>query len=118
MNILRKRAQETTSPHRSRFYCGSYREADSLLLQGRPSGEFLVPVIGSPCRSLVPILQLESALASEISSKPWGCTVDILDLLTRAALELIAQGGLGHTFNSFENSKEFMEFQWAITSVL
>jgi len=61
--------------------------------------------------------QLQSSLANEVPST--GCTVDILDSLTRVALELIAQGGLGHTFNSFnEDSEEFKEFQWAITSVL
>ncbi|KAF8225656.1 cytochrome P450 [Tricholoma matsutake] len=61
--------------------------------------------------------QLRSSLATEVP--PAGCTIDILDHLTRTALELIAQGGLGHTFNSFDkNSQEFKEFQWAITSIL
>lgn len=61
--------------------------------------------------------QLQLTLAVDVPAG--GCTVDILDYLTRVALELIAQGGLGHSFNSFDrNSKEFTEFQWAITSVL
>ena len=46
-------------------------------------------------------------------------TVDILDRLTRTALELISQGGIGHTFNSFDkNSKEFHEFHEALKDVL
>lgn len=45
--------------------------------------------------------------------------MDILDGLTRTALELISQGGMGHTFNSFdENSKEFSEFHEALKDVL
>ncbi|KAF8064824.1 cytochrome P450 [Lyophyllum atratum] len=63
--------------------------------------------------------QLQTALNAEIMDQPQGHEIDILDRLVRTTLELIAQGGLGHTFNSFDHdSKEFKEFHWAITSVL
>ena len=45
--------------------------------------------------------------------------VDILDPLTRTALEIIAQGGIGHTFNSFDkDSKEFNNFHEALKVVM
>ncbi|KAG6873878.1 hypothetical protein C0995_009657 [Termitomyces sp. Mi166 len=63
-----------------------------------------------------PILQ--ASLNADLVNKPKGQEIDILDRL-RTTLELIAQGGLGYTFNSFDrDSKEFNEFHWAITSVL
>ncbi|KAG6917703.1 hypothetical protein DXG01_001475 [Tephrocybe rancida] len=65
------------------------------------------------------IHQLQAAINAELVDKPQGLEVDILDWLVRTTLELIAQAGLGHTFNSFDHtSREFKEFQWAITSVL
>ncbi|RDB16522.1 hypothetical protein Hypma_002893 [Hypsizygus marmoreus] len=63
--------------------------------------------------------QMKATLAAELASKPRGQEIDILDVTVRTSLELIAQAGLGHTFNSFDrDSKEFKEFHWAITSVL
>ncbi|KAF5368275.1 hypothetical protein D9615_010373 [Tricholomella constricta] len=63
--------------------------------------------------------QLQASLNADLADKPQGHEIDILDRLVRTTLELIAQGGLGHTFNSFDhNSQEFMDFHWAITSVL
>jgi len=63
--------------------------------------------------------QLQANLDAEIAESPKGHEIDILDRLVRTTLELIAQGGLGHTFDSFNpKSKEFIEFHWAITSVL
>ncbi|KAF8958854.1 cytochrome P450 [Flammula alnicola] len=63
-------------------------------------------------------IELRERLAAEIKSKSDN-TVDILDRLTRTALELISQGGIGHTFNSFDrNSKEFLEFHEALKDVL
>ncbi|PPR01289.1 hypothetical protein CVT24_006364 [Panaeolus cyanescens] len=62
--------------------------------------------------------ELRDRLKSEVKSNP-GATLDILDRLTRTALELISQGGIGHTFNSFDkNSKEFHEFHEALKDVL
>ncbi|KAF8880306.1 cytochrome P450 [Infundibulicybe gibba] len=62
--------------------------------------------------------QLQTSLETEILERP-GQSIDILDHFTRTALELISQGGLGHTFNSFDrDSKEFVRFYWALTSVL
>ncbi|KAG5640549.1 hypothetical protein DXG03_008123, partial [Asterophora parasitica] len=63
--------------------------------------------------------QLQASLNAEIAEQPEGHEIDILDRLVRTTLELIAQGGLGHTFNSFDhNSQEFKDFHWAITSCL
>ena len=62
--------------------------------------------------------ELRDRLASELASTS-NNTVDILDHLTRTALELISQGGIGHTFNSFDkNSKEFRQFHEALKDVL
>ncbi|KAL0563950.1 hypothetical protein V5O48_018108, partial [Marasmius crinis-equi] len=61
--------------------------------------------------------QSRDALAEAVKSS--NGVVDILDHLTRTALELISQGGLGHSFNSFDrNSKEFNEFHEALKTVL
>ncbi|KAJ8086661.1 hypothetical protein PM082_005484 [Marasmius tenuissimus] len=58
------------------------------------------------------------ALAKAVHSSSNG-VVDVLDHLTRTALELISQGGLGHSFNSFDHgSKEFNEFHEALKTVL
>ncbi|KAJ7103844.1 cytochrome P450 [Mycena epipterygia] len=63
--------------------------------------------------------KLQSKLTSRLSGKPPGQVVDMLDYLTRAALEIIGTAGIGHTFNSFDDKSEaFDEFQGAITSVL
>ncbi|RDB16544.1 hypothetical protein Hypma_002917 [Hypsizygus marmoreus] len=63
--------------------------------------------------------QMKASLAADLASAPPGQEIDILDVTVRTSLELIAQAGLGHTFNSFDrDSKEFKEFHWAITSVL
>ncbi|KAJ6478109.1 cytochrome P450 [Mycena vitilis] len=63
--------------------------------------------------------QLQSKLTAAVSGKPDGQVVDMLDYLTRAALEIIGTAGIGHTFNSFDDkSKAFDEFHGAITSVL
>lgn len=44
---------------------------------------------------------------------------NILDRLTRTALELISQGGIGHTFNLFDkDSKEFHDFHEDFKDVL
>jgi len=70
------------------------------------------------CLPLLNIAQLRDRLAAEIKSSSDN-TIDILDRLTRTALELISQGGIGHTFNSFDkNSKEFAEFHEALKDVL
>ena len=62
-------------------------------------------------------VQLRSRWSAEVQSGP--VVMDILDGLTRTALELISQGGIGHTFNSFDkNSKEFVEFHEALKDVL
>ncbi|KAF9464293.1 cytochrome P450 [Collybia nuda] len=62
--------------------------------------------------------ELRDRLKAEVGSSS-AYTLDILDRLTRTALELISQGGIGHTFNSFErNSKEFHEFHEALKDVL
>ncbi|KAJ6622971.1 cytochrome P450 [Mycena sp. CBHHK59/15] len=63
--------------------------------------------------------RLQSKLTSDLSGEPPGQVVDMLDYLTRAALEIIGIAGIGHTFNSFDDeSKEFDEFHTAITTVL
>lgn len=63
--------------------------------------------------------QLRDNLKAEIGGARDGKVIDVLDNLTRTALELISQGGLGHTFNSFDKeSKEFMEFHEALKTVL
>ncbi|KAF8217205.1 cytochrome P450 [Mycena galopus ATCC 62051] len=63
--------------------------------------------------------QLQSKLTIALSGKPPGETVEMLDYLTRATLEMIGTAGIGHTFNSFDDkSKAFEEFHGAITSVL
>ncbi|KDR84606.1 hypothetical protein GALMADRAFT_237500 [Galerina marginata CBS 339.88] len=60
---------------------------------------------------------LHARLTAQVKAGP--VAMDILDGLTRTALELISQGGMGHTFNSFdENSKEFSEFHEALKDVL
>lgn len=65
------------------------------------------------------MLQMQAALKSAISKHPEGAVVDILDYFTRTALEVISQGAIGHTFNSFDKeSKEYAEFHEAITTVL
>ncbi|KAF8641734.1 hypothetical protein AX16_009811 [Volvariella volvacea WC 439] len=70
------------------------------------------------------IYQLQQSLLAQVSkaqSDPSSRgTIDILEPLTRTSIEMIAQGGLGHTFNSFDpnGSKEYNEFHWAITNVL
>ncbi|KAK7015260.1 cytochrome P450 [Favolaschia claudopus] len=62
--------------------------------------------------------QLEDKLKAAVSDTP-GKVVDMLDCLTRAALEIIGTAGIGHTFNSFDDKSEaFDEFHGAITSVL
>ncbi|PPQ73928.1 hypothetical protein CVT24_012770 [Panaeolus cyanescens] len=63
--------------------------------------------------------ELRDRLRTEVESNP-GATLDILDCLSRAALELISQGGIGHTFNALENmsSKGFHEFHAALKDVL
>ncbi|KDR84663.1 hypothetical protein GALMADRAFT_55583 [Galerina marginata CBS 339.88] len=62
-------------------------------------------------------IELRQRLSAEVKSGP--VALDILDGLTRTALELISQGGIGHTFNSFDkNSKEFVEFHEALKDVL
>ncbi|TFY70744.1 hypothetical protein EVG20_g2276 [Dentipellis fragilis] len=63
--------------------------------------------------------QLRDALTSAVKNNPAGEPLDILDHLTRTALELISQGGLGHTFNSFNRqSEEFEQFHEALKTVL
>ncbi|KAJ6590229.1 cytochrome P450 [Mycena sp. CBHHK59/15] len=63
--------------------------------------------------------QLEAKLRAALSGKPPGQVVDMLDYLTRAALEIIGTAGIGHTFNSFDDKSEaFDQFHGAITSVL
>jgi hypothetical protein len=48
-----------------------------------------------------------------------GANINIYDYLTRTALELISQGSIGHTFDSFnEKSEKFDEFHGALNSVL
>ena len=72
----------------------------------------------SKLSSPIKISQLRDRLTAEVGSKS-GHTLDIFDSLTRTALELISQGGIGHTFNSFDkNSKEFTEFHEALKDVL
>ncbi|KAL0070738.1 hypothetical protein AAF712_001959 [Marasmius tenuissimus] len=62
--------------------------------------------------------QSRDALAKAVHNSSNG-VVDVLDHLTRTALELISQGGLGHSFNSFDHgSKEFNEFHEALKTVL
>ncbi|KAK7060606.1 hypothetical protein VNI00_001372 [Paramarasmius palmivorus] len=62
--------------------------------------------------------QSRDTLAKAVRNSSDG-VVDVLDHLTRTALELISQGGLGHSFNSFDhNSKEFNEFHEALKTVL
>lgn len=78
-----------------------------------------VPFFSFPFSTRQWFFQLQSSLVREVSGKPPGQVIDILDPLTKTALELIAQAGLGHTFNSFDpDSKEFREFYDAIASVL
>ncbi|KAI0920673.1 hypothetical protein AcV5_010349 [Taiwanofungus camphoratus] len=62
--------------------------------------------------------QLRDRIASELEHKPAAYRLDILDHLTRTALELVAQGGLGHTFNSFEKKNEFQDFYEALRMIL
>ncbi|KAJ7438779.1 cytochrome P450 [Mycena galericulata] len=63
--------------------------------------------------------QLQSKLTASLSGKPPGQVVDMLDYLTRAALEIVGTAGIGHTFNSFDDKSEaFEKFHGAITSVL
>ncbi|KAJ7103857.1 cytochrome P450 [Mycena epipterygia] len=63
--------------------------------------------------------KLQSKLTSTLSGKPPGQVVDMLDYLTRAALEITGIAGIGHTFNSFDDkSKAFAEFHGALISVL
>jgi hypothetical protein len=62
---------------------------------------------------------LEARLTAAVAGKAPGQVVDMLDYLTRAALEIIGTAGIGHTFNSFDDKSEaFDEFHGAITSVL
>ncbi|KAJ7227722.1 cytochrome P450 [Mycena haematopus] len=63
--------------------------------------------------------QLQVKLTAAVSGKPPGQVVDMLNYLTRAALEIIGIAGIGHTFNSLDDKSEaFDEFHGAITSVL
>ncbi|KAJ6592139.1 cytochrome P450 [Mycena vulgaris] len=63
--------------------------------------------------------QLELKLTAALMGKPPGQVINILDYLTRAALEMIGTAGIGHTFNSFDDrSRQFDEFHGAITNVL
>ncbi|KAJ7166841.1 cytochrome P450 [Mycena filopes] len=63
--------------------------------------------------------QLQTKITTAIAGKPPGQVLDMLDYLTRAALEIIGTAGIGHTFNSFDDkSQAFDEFHGAITSVL
>lgn len=62
---------------------------------------------------------MQSKLTADLAGKPPGQVVNMLDYLTRAALEIVGIAGIGHTFNSFDDkSKEFEEFHTAITTVL
>ncbi|PPR01290.1 hypothetical protein CVT24_006365 [Panaeolus cyanescens] len=63
------------------------------------------------------VAEFRDRLKLEVKANP-GATIDILDRLTRTALELISQGGIGHTFNSFDDSKEFHVFHEAMKDVL
>ncbi|KAJ7905901.1 cytochrome P450, partial [Mycena leptocephala] len=84
---------------------------DALFTAGRVSK--LTPMFYQVTR------QLQSKLAAAVSGKPPGQVVDMLDYLTRAALEIVGTAGIGHTFNSFDDkSKSFDQFHGAITSVL
>ncbi|KAJ6463166.1 cytochrome P450 [Mycena vulgaris] len=61
--------------------------------------------------------QLESKLTAALAGKPPGQVINILDYLTRAALEIIGTAGIGHTFNSFnDTSRQFDDFHGAITN--
>ncbi|KAF7369934.1 hypothetical protein MSAN_00622900 [Mycena sanguinolenta] len=63
--------------------------------------------------------QLQAKLTAAVSGKPPGQVVDMLNYLTRVALEIIGTAGIGHSFNSFDDkSAAFDEFHGAITSVL
>ncbi|KAJ7289345.1 cytochrome P450 [Mycena rebaudengoi] len=62
--------------------------------------------------------KLESKLTAAVAGKP-GQVVNMLDYLSRTALEIIGTAGIGHTFNSFDDKSEaFDEFHGAITTVL
>ncbi|KAJ6490885.1 cytochrome P450 [Mycena sanguinolenta] len=62
---------------------------------------------------------LQGKLTTAVSGKPPGQVVDMLDYLTRGALEIVGVAGIGYTFNSFDDtSAAFDEFHGAITSVL
>ncbi|PPQ73929.1 hypothetical protein CVT24_012771 [Panaeolus cyanescens] len=63
--------------------------------------------------------ELRERLKTEVKSNP-GATVDILDRLSRTALELISQGAIGLTFSPFDNmnSKGFHEYYEAVNDVL
>ncbi|KAF7370025.1 hypothetical protein MSAN_00632500 [Mycena sanguinolenta] len=51
------------------------------------------------------IRQLQAKLTAAVSGKPPGQVVDMLNYLTRAALEIIGTAGIGHSFNSFDDKK-------------
>ncbi|KAJ6532558.1 cytochrome P450 [Mycena capillaripes] len=52
--------------------------------------------------------QLQLKLTAAVSGKPNGEVVDMLDYLTRAALEIIGMAGFGHTFNSFDDKAKLL----------
>ncbi|KAI0059722.1 cytochrome P450 [Artomyces pyxidatus] len=68
-------------------------------------------------RSMVPLFhkitnQLRDVLKAKVARSPQ--EVDILDWLGRLALELVAQGGLGYTFNSLDPEAKENEYGKAI----
>ena len=64
---------------------------------------------------LIAVLQLRDALDNALKEGPQ--EVDMLDWMSRTALEYIGQGGLGYSFDSF-NQRSIDQYTAAIKDLL
>lgn len=62
------------------------------------------------------LLQMSEGIKTHIEDVPNG--IDILHCIHRAALELIGQGGLGHSFDTLENDSPYTEYPKAMKELM
>ncbi|KAF8217181.1 cytochrome P450 [Mycena galopus ATCC 62051] len=107
------------------IHCGDGSDTTVIGREHRKQRKYMDPLFtASRVSKLTPMFyqvtrKLQAKLTAAVDGKPQGQVVDMLDYLSRAALEIIGTAGIGHTFNSFDDKSEaFDEFHGAITSVL
>lgn len=63
-------------------------------------------------------MQVRDALVKEVKTKGEHHEIDMLHWLSRTALELIGQGGLGYSFENFEDDTLEHEYTRAVKDFL